>query len=72
MDQGLCREVDPDLFFPENSYDSLVARRVCQGCDVKVPCLEYAMGRYVEGVWGGTTLAQRMRMKRAAHERLAS
>lgn len=33
----------------------LEAKQVCQACPVRTPCLEYAIGAKVSGVWGGTS-----------------
>jgi WhiB family redox-sensing transcriptional regulator len=51
-----CRGLDPELFFPERGDPQAPARRVCRGCPVRVPCLEYALDtRQVIGIWGGTS-----------------
>ncbi|MET9341852.1 WhiB family transcriptional regulator [Nonomuraea sp. NPDC003804] len=62
MSWGLCAETDPDRFFqPEQAgprwWTAAVA--VCEGCPVRVECLEYglALGD-AWGVWGGVTLAE--------------
>lgn len=63
QEYGLCREVDPDLFFPE-SGTAARARAVCLACEVRVDCLEYAVTRGEVGVWGGTTDDQRRAIRR--------
>lgn len=54
QDRALCAQVDPELFFPEKGGPIREAKRVCQACDVRSECLEYALvhkERY--GLWGG-------------------
>lgn len=61
MANGLCREVDPDLFFPE--YGANVtkhARKVCASCFVQDKCLDYALAHPgILGVWGGMSERER-------------
>lgn len=63
---GLCRQTDPDMFFPEKDGDFMGgsyrdAQKVCNSpCPVRDRCLEYALEhdeRY--GIWGGLTYNQR-------------
>jgi WhiB family redox-sensing transcriptional regulator len=47
-----------DLFFSEQLDDILRAKAFCQGCPVRVPCLEAAVARREPwGVWGGELFA---------------
>lgn len=62
---GLCREVDPDLFFPEPSFSAAAAKKVCLACDVRIECLEYAVEHGEHGIWGGLSDNQRMALRRA-------
>ncbi|GAA1401408.1 WhiB family transcriptional regulator [Kitasatospora putterlickiae] len=66
-----CRGTDPELFFPIGSGTSLptlaqndAAKAVCGRCPVSRQCLEWALKAPVEGVWGGTTEAERRVMRR--------
>lgn len=64
MDDALCREVDPELFAPtlHNNYGH-IAKTVCAGCTVRIPCLEYALAQPgIDGILGGTTYKERQRM----------
>ena len=55
---------DPDLFFPAGPEDLAPARRVCLSCPVAGECLAEALGRAeIDGVWGGTTTAERRLMR---------
>jgi WhiB family redox-sensing transcriptional regulator len=66
MVDGLCRQIDGDLWFPEHGESPHVAKRVCCRCSVIAPCLEFALSlNHAAGVWGGTTERERRRMRRA-------
>jgi WhiB family redox-sensing transcriptional regulator len=65
MDDALCTETDPELFFPE--LDSLwrtqAAKKICAECPVKMECLEYAIrNKFKEGIYGGTSPTERHRL----------
>jgi WhiB family transcriptional regulator, redox-sensing transcriptional regulator len=66
--RAACRgTANRDIFFPtrnEGPNGAEAAKSVCEGCPVRVECLEYALEAEEEfGVWGGTTPAERRRMK---------
>ena len=62
---ALCREVDPELFWPEKGRSVAEAIRVCMKCDVRLACLEWAVSnKEREGVWGGTTGRTRRDLQR--------
>ncbi len=73
--QAACVEEDPELFFPVGSTGPAVdqaeeAKRVCARCDVREPCLEFAIGTNQDaGVWGGLTEDERRTLKRARQRR---
>ncbi|MER7502599.1 WhiB family transcriptional regulator [Nonomuraea pusilla] len=58
--RAACLDLDPELFFPismEGPCQSQVeqAKKICNGCPVREPCLAYALStRQAHGVWGGT------------------
>lgn len=63
-DRAACRDIDPDLFFPVATGGSSLAQEaralaVCRTCTVRAPCLRFAMDTREDGVWGGTTAAER-------------
>ncbi|MEU6998723.1 WhiB family transcriptional regulator [Nonomuraea sp. NPDC046570] len=70
-DRGACRNSDPALFFPltwdgRTAPHTAVARRVCLGCPVRLPCLEWAVETgEPDGMWGGTTPDERRRIRSA-------
>ena len=43
MAGGKCKEVAPDVFFPNDGMGVLVAQRICAECPVSEACLEYAL-----------------------------
>lgn len=59
-------EVNPAIF--EDPGDVDTAKAYCQRCVVSDRCLEFALSeRDAEGVWGGTTEAERTSLKRGGH-----
>jgi WhiB family redox-sensing transcriptional regulator len=62
---GACRGLDPEVFFPETAEQVEQALVICDGCGVRVACLEHALARREKvGVWGGTTDKDRRRIIR--------
>ncbi|MBA2311463.1 MAG: WhiB family transcriptional regulator [Actinobacteria bacterium] len=60
-----CAEADPEIFFPERGGSSKAARAVCDGCDVRAQCLEYALNNKEQfGIWGGTSERERRRLRK--------
>lgn len=63
---ALCREVDPDCFFPEDTdlIDKqiwLLAKKMCMGCEVRAECLLWALReRETWGIWGGLGPSERV------------
>lgn len=63
MDQARCQETDAEAFFPEKGAPARLAKTVCQGCEVRAECLEYALETSQRhGVWGGFSERQRRSM----------
>ncbi|MDT7566307.1 MAG: WhiB family transcriptional regulator, redox-sensing transcriptional regulator [Pseudonocardiales bacterium] len=63
-DEALCRQTDPELFFPEKGQTPHAARRVCAGCLVRTECLTDALVRrdVAYGVLGGMTPNERRKL----------
>lgn len=60
-----CSEVDPEIFFPERGGSSKAARAVCNKCDVRNQCLEYALNNKEQfGIWGGTSERERRKLRK--------
>ena len=65
QDRALCPETDPEAFFPGKGEPAGPAKRVCQSCEVRAECLEYARRHGIRfGIWGGLTYEQRRRLDR--------
>ncbi len=62
-----CTSADPETFYPGKGESTREAKRVCRGCEVRVECLEWALGENERhGVWGGLSELERKKIKRAA------
>lgn len=78
-DNALCRDTDPELFFPVGTTGQALvsqdhAKRVCHACHVQQQCLDYALETNQDsGIWGGLTEEERriIRRSRAAAARAA-
>jgi WhiB family redox-sensing transcriptional regulator len=76
-DHALCRDTDPELFFPVGTTGlALVAiehaKQVCRQCAVNAECLDYALDTNQDsGIWGGLSEEERrsIRRQRAAAQR---
>lgn len=65
--EALCREVDPDLFFPEKGGDIRPAKKVCGMCSVTAECLaEILQQPDADGIWGGTSRNDRVKIRQRA------
>ncbi len=78
--RSLCRDSNPDLFFPIGATGLAVdqieaAKEICAVCEVSAECLEFALATNQEaGIWGGTTEEERRVLRKdwADKERAAS
>ena len=67
---AICRDTDPDLFFPVGTTGQALvqidrAKEVCDQCTVKIDCLEYALETNKDsGIWGGTSEEERRKLRR--------
>lgn len=65
QERALCAQTDPEAFFPEKGGSTREAKRICQGCEVKDACLDYALANDERfGIWGGLSERERRRIKR--------
>jgi hypothetical protein len=62
MESALCRQTDPELWFPERDDPSTKgmirmirrAQQVCRACPVQIECLDYALANNERaGIWAG-------------------
>ena len=64
---GVCRQTDPDAFFPDKGGSTRRAKAVCLSCSVRPRCLEFALDNDERfGIWGGLSERERRRLKREA------
>ncbi|MBB3024119.1 WhiB family transcriptional regulator [Trueperella pyogenes] len=65
MEDALCAQTDPDIFYPEKGGSTAPATSICKNCSVRAECLEYAVTNDIRhGIWGGTSDNDRKRMAR--------
>lgn len=64
---ALCKQTDPDIFFPEKGERNTVARAICGRCEVREECLEYIdrieadVPEYdIHGIYAGMSRAERL------------
>ncbi len=64
---ALCAQTDPEAFFPEKGGSTREAKRICDGCEVRSQCLEYALENDERfGIWGGLSERERRKLRRDA------
>lgn len=64
---ALCAQTDPEAFFPEKGGSTREAKRICDGCEVRSECLEYALANDERfGIWGGLSERERRKLRRSA------
>lgn len=72
-----CATVGADCFFPEpgGHEQARFARWICARCELQEACLEYAVtvplpnGRWVTGIWAGTSEKERDAIREARARR---
>ena len=66
--RAACRGPERDAFYPPSQFEpkreresrEAKAKIVCSTCDVRQPCLDYAIAiKENQGVWGGLNEAER-------------
>lgn len=60
---GLCAEVGPELWHPEKGDNSREAFGMCDACDIRSACLEYALAGVESGIWGGSSDSERRALR---------
>jgi WhiB family transcriptional regulator, redox-sensing transcriptional regulator len=67
---GLCAQVDPEMFFPEQGWRTAEAKRICAACDHRAACLDDALERDERfGIWGGLSERERRKLKQTQTKR---
>lgn len=67
---AICRDTDPDLFFPVGTTGHALvqierAKQVCGECPAQRDCLEFALETNQDsGIWGGTSEEERRVLRR--------
>lgn len=65
QEDALCAQTSPDEFFPEKGGSTRDAKRICNSCDVRSDCLEYALDNDERfGIWGGMSERERRKLKK--------
>ncbi len=66
QDGALCRQVDPELFFPDKGGSVREAKKVCARCDVLPECRLNGLTENLDssGVWGGLSHKERLSIAR--------
>lgn len=66
MENAKCAGIEDDVvFFPGLNQGSKAAKVLCKGCPESTKCFDWSMANHPqEGIWAGTTLTQRERMKK--------
>jgi len=72
MDDALCAEVSPVVFFPPTRKGYPKALKICGECDVRLKCLAFALAMERDkdsskrtGIFGGMTPSERERLQEA-------
>lgn len=71
-DRAACADADAEMFFPvgHDIYAETaiaIAKDYCRRCPLIRACLTYALSNDVDGIWGGTTPAERVNLRRRHH-----
>lgn len=66
MAEAVCASSDPEEWFPDKGSSSQVAKKICGECPVIDECLQFALENREQGIWGGTSHSERLRMIRRA------
>ena len=62
---SLCAQTDPEAFFPEKGGSTRDAKKICQSCEVRTECLEYALRNDERfGIWGGLSERERRKLRK--------
>jgi WhiB family redox-sensing transcriptional regulator len=68
VEQAICAQTDPELFWPDKGGSTLHGKAVCRGCPVIAECLNFAVEHNeTSGIWGGLTARERNRLKRTGN-----
>ncbi len=69
QDLGLCKESDPEAFYPEKGGSTKQAKAVCKRCPITETCLQWALDHKERfGIWGGTSEYERRQILKKLEE----
>jgi len=69
QDDAACRDVGGDAWYPAKGRRAPLARSICEGCPVRVDCLEDALDRHDQyGIWGGYNIDERQKIQQQRDE----
>lgn len=69
QDRALCKETDPEVFFPEKGGSTREGKKICSGCEVRTDCLEDSLinqDRF--GILGGLSERERRKLIKQRRE----
>jgi WhiB family redox-sensing transcriptional regulator len=72
VENALCAQTDPEIFFPDKGASNRAAVAVCKLCPVKPECADWALRHNEVGIWGGMSANQRKELRRNLGTRLNS
>ncbi len=67
-DNAVCRETDPEAFYPPRGGSARPAKRICGMCSVRADCLTEALSYPASedfGIRGGLSERERKRIRQA-------
>ncbi|MCX5415437.1 WhiB family transcriptional regulator [Streptomyces sp. NBC_00059] len=65
QETALCAQAGPEFFFPAPGSSTREAKQLCNACEGRLACLEYALTHDERfGVWGGLSEKERERLRR--------
>ncbi|MET7648921.1 WhiB family transcriptional regulator [Streptomyces sp. NPDC005426] len=70
QETALCAQTGPEFFFPAPGSSTREAKQLCNACEGRLACLEYALDNDERfGVWGGLSEKERDRLRRGDRDR---
>lgn len=66
-EQAICFGEDPEIFMPEGKDWLKITRQakaICSRCPLVETCMEYAIKNDEWGIWGGTTMKERIYLRK--------
>lgn len=65
VEEALCAQIDPEMFFPDKGGNARAAKRICEQCTVRAECLAFALDHDERfGIWGGVSERDRRELKK--------